>query len=732
MKAFFCFKENHMIKVILFLAFIITSVLSFSQQSNWCGTDQIIQRLKATDPGYEEMLHKAMSKAANGWVNNTGNVQKSALTIPVVVHIIHDNGIGNISNEQVQSALDILNQDYNRQNPDTASTRNTATAPFRSQAGVMDVEFVLAKIDPNGNCTNGIVRVNAPNLTYNTDDACKYAANGGSDQWNSDQYLNIWIVNSINSSGSVGTILGYAYYPYGGAGSEYGILMRHDTFGTIETANSSDGRTLTHEMGHALGLAHIFDQGCHSNDCNQNGDYCCDTPPQAEANWSCSQTWNSCNQIPVNDDYGFDALDQIENYMSYNACQNMFSRDQAAIMQQNFIDIAFLANMVTPQNNAATGVFNPEILCKADFEAYNQKICVGDSIQFIDRTFFNPIGWMWSVSPGVENVDWEYTASTNSMSQNPVIRFFTQGVYQITLESTDGVTTDTEIKSQYITILPSAHSLPYFEGFEGLSTFNNATYWFVDNFQNNNTFVVDQTIGSTGSHSAKLMNFGQSGSNSDELVSTAVDLSVLDPINEIVTLSFKYAYRKRYASNDEWLKVFISNNCSETWAQRKTIHGNQLSPIDVNASWSPSSQEDWTTVHMTNITPAYFVNNFRFKFEFEGQGGNNFYLDDINLYAGPPSNTNVLGIAEVGEIAELSLYPNPTDAELNLRFTLNADQITHLNIQDITGKTTAKYVINAASGSNNVIMETESLAAGVYFVTIKAGEITKTLQFVKN
>jgi len=110
----------------------------------------------------------------------------------------------------------------------------------------------LAKIDPNGNCTNGIVRVNAPNLTYNTDDACKYAANGGSDQWNSDQYLNIWIVNSINSSGSVGTILGYAYYPYGGAGSEYGILMRHDTFGTIETAINSDGRTLTHEMGHVF------------------------------------------------------------------------------------------------------------------------------------------------------------------------------------------------------------------------------------------------------------------------------------------------------------------------------------------------------------------------------------------------------------------------------------------------------------------------------------------------
>lgn len=716
--------------ILLFLSFS-ACISVFSQQTNWCGTDQIIQRLKASDPGYEDMLHKAMSKAANGWINNTSNVQKSLLTIPVVVHIIHDNGIGNISDEQVQSALDILNQDYNRENPDTASTRNTATAPFRPQAGVMDVEFVLAKIDPDGNCTNGIVRVNAPNLTYNTDDACKYSANGGSDQWNSDQYLNIWIVNSINSSGSVGTILGYAYYPYGGAGSEYGILMRHDTFGTIETAIGSDGRTLTHEMGHALGLAHIFDQGCHSADCNQEGDYCCDTPPQAEANWSCSQTWNSCNQVPINDDYGFDAVDQIENYMSYNACQNMFSRDQAAIMQQNFIDIAFLANMVTPQNNTATGVFNPEVLCKADFEAYRNMICGGDSIQFYDRTFFNPTGWNWTISPGVVNVDWEFTASTNALSQNPSIRFITAGQYQISLTATDGVTSDTEIKANYITVLPAAHSIPYFEGFEGLSTFNNAIYWSVNNYDNNNAFVIDQTVGSSGSHSAKLMNFGQSGSNSDELVSTAVDLSVLDPLTEIVTLSFKYAYRKRYASNDEWLKVFISNDCSETWVQRKTIHGEQLSPIDVNSSWSPSSQADWTTVHVTNITASYFVDNFRFKFEFEGQGGNNFYLDDINLYAGPPSNTIVLGIAEAGEIAELSIYPNPTDAELNVRFTLSSNHITQLNIQDITGKTTSKYVINAATGSNSVIMDTENLAAGVYFVTIKVGEISKTLQFVK-
>ena len=120
-------------------------------QDQWCGTDKKLQELKAANPGFQEHMHKSMLKAATGasWAQ-----QKASLQVPVVVHIIHDNGIGNISDEQVQNALFILNRDYNRQNPDTTQTRNTATAPFKQVASSMDIEFKLAKIDPDGNCTN--------------------------------------------------------------------------------------------------------------------------------------------------------------------------------------------------------------------------------------------------------------------------------------------------------------------------------------------------------------------------------------------------------------------------------------------------------------------------------------------------------------------------------------------------------------------------------------------------
>lgn len=714
-----------MFRLILSIGLITFNSLVFAQ-NKWCGTDKIQHDLELSHPQFKETMHKSMLKASNGWVNQTGTHQKVALDIPVVVHIIHDNGIGNITDEQVYDALRILNEDYNRQNPDTLQTRNTLNAPFKVQAGVMDVHFKLAKLDPNGICTNGIVRVNAPSLTYNANDDCKYTSNGGSDQWPMDEYLNIWVVNNIENSGA-GTILGYAYLPYWPNGTNYGILIRHDAFGTIQTAANADGRTLTHEMGHLLGLQHIFDagwngtSGCHTADCNATGDYCCDTPPQGAANWSCSQTWNSCNDVPLNDTYGYDVVDQIENYMSYNACQNMFSRDQAAIMQQNFIDIDFLANMVTQQNITATGINAAAILCFADFEADQFQICSGDSIQFSDLSYHNPTSWNWSVSPGINNVDWAFIGGTSATSQDPKIQFFSQGDYQISLSVSDGITNLSEVKNQYIKVLPSPQNLPFHEGFEDITILSNEANWIIGNNQNNAAFEIATNTGHTGARSAKLMNFNQSVLSTDELSSSAINLSSLSPTDD-VTLSFRYAYRKKNAANEEWLRVFVSNNCGDTWNQRKTIHGNNLSNAVSTSSWTPTSTSDWTTVHVINITSSYFVENFRFKFEFKSDFGNNLYLDDINLYAGQPSNDIVLGLPENEEISNLQLYPNPSNSESTLLFELSTNAATHIDIQAIDGTIVQKHTIASAVGKNMVILSTENLSKGIYFLHLTNGK----------
>ncbi|MEN9400875.1 MAG: hypothetical protein RL632_1978 [Bacteroidota bacterium] len=713
-----------------FLSLIFTVGIGFSQQYPTCGTDLVLQKLKAHYPDFQQRMHQGLVNAASG----VGELPKSTIYLPVVVHIIHDNGIGNISDQQVLDALMVLNTDYNRQNADANMTRNTATAPFAPQAGMMDVKFRLAQIDPDGNCTNGIVRVNAPGLTYNADDACKFASNGGSDQWPMDKYINIWVVNSI-AGGGTGIILGYAYLPYFPNGANYGILIRHDSFGTIETASTADGRTLTHEMGHLLGLQHIFDagwngtDGCHMDDCNQAGDYCCDTPPQQQSYWGCQTALNSCSEVPLNDTYGFDAVDQIENYMSYNACQNMFSMDQVAIMSQNFIDINFMAAMITPANIIATGINNPQILCKAEFDASKTSLCPGDSVLFNDRSFHNQTSWIWSVSPGIQGVDWQFCAGTTSGTQNPSIQFFTPGSYTISLTVSDGNTTVTEEKISFITVLPNAQGLPFWEGFEAITDLSTTPFWTIYNPGANNGFELEQGASYSGNQSAHLLNYNQAGSNVDELISSSVDLSSI-PSTGTVTLSFRYAYRKRNLSNDEWLKVYISKNCGEDWVQRRTIHGDLLSPYVVASQWAPSFPSDWVTVHMTNVTNDFFVENFRFKFRFEGNNGNNFFIDDINIYPGAPSDELVLGITNDMQLSELSLYPNPADQEVNLRFTLPDAKVLSVDICDLSGKIISHSSINGATGINIVTIPTSNLASGAYHVHVHDGTNGKVLPMV--
>lgn len=706
-------------RILLIFCLSLASI-SFAQQNNWCGTDAILNQLKADHPEFSGIVHESMVKAATG----KSIPNKATLVVPVVVHVIHDNGIGNISDEQIQDGLNILNQDYNRTNPDAGSTRNTPSAPFQAVAGDMNIEFKLAKIDPQGNCTNGIVRVNAPSLTYNANDDCKYSSNGGSDQWDMNRYLNIWVVNSIENNGGQGIILGYAYLPYWPSGTNFGILIRNDSFGTIETAQNSDGRTLTHEMGHLLGLQHIFDPGpsgptgCHTGDCNQNGDYSCDTPPQQEANWSCSPTWNSCSDVPQNDAFGYDVVDQIENYMSYNYCQNMFSMDQVNIMQQNFVNIDFMADWVTPANVAATGLNAPEILCKADFEAYKTLVCNGDSVFIMDRSFHNPSGWIWSIS-GTGNVDWQFVNGTNATSQDAYIQFLNPGMYSITLTSSDGTNSDNETKANYIKVLPEAATIPFWEGFENISNLA-SSQWTILNSENNNTFQIDPTQGHSGNQCVKLNNYGQLGSNTDELIAGPADLSGIDPISGTVTLSFRYAYRKRLNNDVEWLKVFITKDCGDNWIQRKTLQGNSLSNVAEFSPWTPNGPEDWVTIHMTNITSDFFVNNFRYKFEFEGNNGNNFYLDDINIYPGSPSNNIVLGLNPMENIVDLVLYPNPTANEANLSFTSMEALETDLLILDITGKVIQHYPLQITSGKNLVSTSMEHLAKGTYFLQLGA------------
>jgi len=699
-------------KNLLVGALLIFSCIGFSQQ-NWCGFDSHNSKLNAENPGRQLLIQQQMSEISGQEIN--GN-DRTVIIIPVVVHVIHDGGESNISYEQIVSGIDMLNEDYQRLNADTINTRNTGTAPFLPIAANTGIQFALAKIDPDGNCTNGVERRLSPGTTINADDNAKHYSTGGLNAWNRNNYLNIWIVESINSDGVEGYILGYAEFPYSGGSSNYGIIIRNDAYGNIGTALSGD-RTLTHEVGHCLGLFHTFQDGCHTADCSNNGDYCCDTPPESEAFWSCGAIQNSCTDVPVNDLYGFDAYDQWENYMSYAPCQNMFSTDQMNIMLFNLSDINFLANLTSAANAIATGVNNPEELCLASFSSGNKVICAGSTIQFYDESYFNITGRTWTFDGGTPNV---------SSDQNPAITFNTPGIYNVTLEVTDGSAIVSTTQPSYVIVLAGpGESLPYKEGFENYTIFPDNQQFLIAN-ESGYAWNVTSASAFGGEQSLKLRNFAQTLGTTDQFISGTIDLSGVDPADPMV-FNFRFSYVKRTTGNDETLRFYISKDCGETWVLRKNLHGSQLSESTLASPYTPSDTATWVQVDVTNINSAYYVSTFRYKFEFENDGGNNIYIDNINLY--PES---MIAINEIETPVTFSVYPNPATDFIQINYSTSNTVIGKVIIRNALGQIVASvYEGFLQAGNNTIPYSTSMLESGVYFVSIETEGALETIKFIK-
>ncbi len=317
------------------------------------------------------------------------------------------------------------------------------------------------------------------------------------------------------------------------------------------------------------------------------------------------------------------------------------------------------------------------------------------------------------------NYSWYFPNGTPSTSNdmNPTVCFPSAGDYDVALVVDNGFATDSVYLTDNIHIA-STKTIPYFEGFENYSNFLNLDEWSTNSPGNNIAWTVNSQAGLNSNQSAKLNNYAQNGNFIDELISGPIDLSVLSPTTSM-TLSFRYSYRKRIATNDEWLRVYIRENCASNWALRKTLHGNQLS-VDVSVpNWTPSSESDWTTVHMTNVTNAYFSNDFRFKFSFESDQGNSIYIDNINIYEGSPSDEIVLVGLEENTINELEIYPNPADNELIIRYDISNNQSTNISILDVTGKVFNTVKVNSIIGSNLVFIDLSTLSSGIYFVVFE-------------
>jgi len=693
---------------------VFSASLSFGQ--NWCGTDAHLEEQDAANPGLIQHLHEQMARVASGQAYSSGGDRAAPYLIPVVVHVIHAGGDDNISYDQILSGIDQLNEDFNRLNADTIDTRNTAEAPFLPVAADLQISFELAKLDPNGDCTNGVERRYSPGVAVSADDNCKDWDTGGLDAWYRNDYFNIWVVQTIESGGA-GVTLGYAELPYWPPGSTFGVVIRSDYFGTIGTA--SGDRTLTHEVGHCLGLLHTFQGGCHSSDCTDNGDYMCDTPPVDEAHWSCSTTQNYCG-IPAGDPYGFDAYDQFENYMSYSPCQNMFSTDQMNQIHSNLDGMSMYIALTSASNLVDAGVGLPPVLCAAEFSSDLQTICAGNSISYTDMSYFNVTGWTWTFEGGTPGT---------STAENPTITYNTGGTYDVTLEVTDGSSTVSQTFTNYVTVLATPGApLPYKEGFESYTAIPDGNNFTVQNDDGGVTWDLldDPAIAYGGDKCVWLDNFGEFGNSNDELISGTIDLSGVDPTDDMV-FYFYYAYVKRSASNSEALKFYVSKDCGATWALRKNISGDNLSDSTQAFPFEPATAANWNKVTVTNINDPYYVDNFRYKFVFENDGGNNIYIDNINLY--PASMTDLV---EPDVLTHLSVYPNPASDQVSVElFSLDGQDYLIELYSTLGQKIATLYNGQFTKGFQTVNYSTAHLPKGVYVIKVATAGNLRSIKLIK-
>lgn len=330
----------------LLLAFSATG-LSYqaSAQLNHCGTMNNLSEHVLKSPAVAARMDAAEVEAAMWLKEHPSDAKKtrSVITIPVVVHVVYKDSTMNISTAQVMSQIDVLNADYRRMNADTGRTRSV----FLPVAADAEIEFCLAQRDPSGNPTSGITRTYSSGGTFlgyfgPTDDV-KSTLTGGVNPWPTDQYLNIWVCDLIPF------ILGYAQFPGDNPATD-GVVIGYNFFGTIGTVSAPYdlGRTASHEVGHWLGLRHIWgDAACAE-------DSIADTPHAADATSGCDTTANTCVDTPI------DWPDMIENYMDYSDddCMNMFTLGQKDRMW-SFLNTARLSLQTSMGCVPVVGVNDP-------------------------------------------------------------------------------------------------------------------------------------------------------------------------------------------------------------------------------------------------------------------------------------------------------------------------------------------------------------------------------------
>lgn len=684
-----------------------------------CGTDEAMELLFKQDPS-TRARYEAAQREAGAWENPAeterliggGNSVMSPApqaldTIPIVFHILHQNGSENVSNQVIYDALAQINLDYQKLDPDTT----TISAFFQPRATSCNLVFALATKDPNGACTNGIIRHYDANTNWDQS-APGYSYTGTTaGKWDPRKYLNVYIVkNIISAGGGGGIVVGYTYRPgTWSAGNAADCIVYNASF--LGAANK-DIRSLAHEIGHWLNLAHTF------GSTNQPGVSCGDDVLGSIAMYGGAiddtpKTLGFFSTCPAETPNSCDASNyaNVQNIMDYSSCPKMFTLGQCRRMRYTLtLTTSGRNNLVTAANKIATGIRNPQVCVPiANFGANVNNACVGANVTFADSTLNAVVtGWNWDF-PGA-------TPST-STAASPVVTYSAPGTYAVTYTATNSAGSNTISKNAYITVGNNVATVQssLIESFESIAVPN--ADWVVDNTSGGNGWAQNNTVGFTGTNSVKINNINNTLGATEVLYTPSYSIAGINALSPGTTFTFKVAYQRGSTTAAEKLQVYSSTNCGQTWNLRYSKSGSGLATTTaVSTTPFVPTPTQWRT-ETVSISALMSQSNVWFKFVFTADptsttAMNNIYIDDINI------SNNGVGLNELFESSlSYNVYPNPNDGNMNVSFTLSEKKNVKIELIDLLGKTleTATNSILQPGDYNFELGKSNKLAQGIYF-----------------
>jgi PKD repeat protein len=742
----------------LFFSMLYHGVFAQANGVVRCYTDENNAILHANHPElestqqFEQWLQSEM--AAN---MASGKIVGGVYQIPVVVHVIHNGeAVGtasNVSYAAIQSQIDVLNEDFRR----IFGSNGYNTNPLGADT---QIEFCLSKRRPDGSAfpggEDGVNRINrttagfsAPPYaqTYVENTIKAYTYNGNvptaTRGWDPAKYMNIWLCNLGNG------LLGYAQFPQSplggmGCGSPVngtdGVVFLYSSIGKSAVTGFAgpynEGRTATHEIGHWLGLRHIWgDGGCTVDD------YCNDTPEAAAANYGCPAI-NSCTNAP---DPG---NDMVENYMDYtdDACMNIFTNDQKQRMRAVLEGSPLRLSLI---NSDACTPPNPSDASITDVFAPVGDNCVGaitPSVQLKNRGSNNLTSA--TISYKIDNgtavtFSWTGNLTPNSTATVALPAFTAAlGTHSFRAYSTlpNGIADPyTVYDTSGIDFVVSNGIMPnYTQDFEGQS-FPPDARWRIDNV-NGDCFKWSPASGISAAGSfvnniAEIPCFGNGSTSNEDFYSPVFLL----PCNATAaTLKFDVAYRKRVAASNDQLIVQISTDCGVTWTNVYNKTGNTSPFLYQNATllaseYYPTVATDWRTETISLMSYVGTTSkNIRFRFRGVSNNGNNIFIDNVKFEGTTPGEINVtVAGSDVLDGGFYNYGNTQSGGSSTATFTVTNTGTTNLTLTNPITVTGTGFALGTGFGTTTVTPGATTTFT-VTFSPNAAGNFTGTVSFGTN